>query len=319
MRPLQTLFSLPPASFSVVALAVVALMLTTACAPAGDIRVAEPVGQIEAPQFELVAGRTSIERFDPPGAGTGLELTIGALVRNPNRFGITLERISYRVVVSGVEVTVGELGESTFLEPGGTVPVQFDIRTDLDARPRLLRAILRAFADEPLPFEVLGTVAFTSPSYAFETRDRLLLAGSTLARQTLEQPRLRLDERASRVYLLRADVPVIQIVMEVTNPGDIGYFLYGRDLELALGGVVVGTEDLPPIPIPAGESSRIDLLFYPVPARLSDTGARVLDAALAGIPTLVALTGELKLDVLGVDTFDVSPSWVVRGFIDADR
>lgn len=291
----------------------------TACAPAGDIRVAEPVGQIQAPLFELVPGRTSIERFDPPGTGTGLELTIGAIIRNPNRFGITVERVSYRVSLTGVEVATGALQNRFFLAPGATAPVRFDIQTDLERRPRLLRAILRAFADEPLPFEVSGSVSFVSPSYAFQTRDRVLLGGSTLARQTLAQPQLRLDEGASRAYLLRAGVPVVHLVIDVTNPGDIGYFLYGRDLELALAGAIVATEDLPPTPIPARQGSRIDLLFYPAPAELSDGGKRALGAALSGIPTLLELSGDLKLDVLGVDTFDVARGWVVRGFIDSDR
>lgn len=290
-----------------------------ACAPASDIRVAEPIGQIQAPAFELVPGRTSIERFDPPGTGTGLELTVGALVRNPNSFGITMDRITYRVLLTGVEVATGVMEDPVYLEPGATAPVRFDIATGLDRRPRLLRAILRAFADEPLPFEVHGRVAFASPSYAFETRDRLLIQGATLARQTLEQPRLQLDEEASRVYLLRAGVPVVHLVVDVTNPGDIGYFLYGLDVEVALGGAVVGREDLPPTPIPAGQASRFDLLVYPVPHTLDERGSRALDAALAGIPTLVQLSGDLKLDVLGVDTFDVSPSQVIRGFVDAQR
>lgn len=301
---------------TVVLLTLVALV---GCAPAGDIRVAEPIGQIQPPEFELVPGRTSIERFDPPGTGTGLELTIGAIVRNPNTFNILIDRISYRVFITGVEVTVGELQEEVFLEPGATAPVRFDIQTDLDRRPRLLRAILRAFADDPLPFEVVGRVSFASPSYAFQTRERRLLEGSTLARQTLAQPRLRLDEVGSRAYLLRAGVPVVHMVIEATNPGDIGYFLYGRDMDLILGGAVIAREDLPPTPIPAQDGTRIDLVFYPDPARLSEAGARALDAALAGIPTLVELSGDLKLDVLGVDTFDVTPAASVRGFIDADR
>ena len=304
---------------SLVGLVLLAAVLAAACAPAGDIRVAEPIGQIQAPQFEAVAGRTSIERFDPPGTGTGLELTVGAQLRNPNAFGVTVDRIDYRVVLTDVEVAVGALEGPIYLGPGATAPVQFDIVTDLERRPRLLRAILRAFADEPLPYQIHGRVSFASSSYVFQTRDRLLLEGATLARQTLAQPHLMLDEEASRVYLLRPGVPVVHLVLDVTNPGDIGYFLYGRDLELSLGGAVIGREDLPPAPIPARQSSRIDVLFFPVPQRLEAGGARALDAALAGIPTLVRLDGEMKLDVLGVDTFDVTPDRVIRGFVDAQE
>lgn len=296
-----------------------ALIVVAGCAPAGDIRVAEPIGTIQPPSFELVPGFTSIDRFDPPGTGTDLELTIGTLIRNPNDFGVTVDRISYRVRLTGVEVATGVLEEPVYLEPGATAPVRFEIATGLDRRPRLLRAILAAFADEPVPFEVHGQVRFSSPSYAFETRDRLLVAGATLARQSLEQPRVDFDEASSRVYLVQANVPVVQVVLQIENPGDIGYFLYGRDLELSLGGAPLGLEDLPPTPIPAGQSQQVTILFYPVVERLSASAATALDAALAGIPTLLQIQGELRLDVLGVDTYDVTPPRILRGFIDADR
>ena len=295
------------------------MAIVVGCAPAGDVRVAGPVGEIQAPQFDVVPGRTSIERFDPPGTGTGLELTVGAQLRNPNDFGITVDEIAYRVSLTDTEVASGVLQDTIYLGPGATAPVRFDVSTDLDRRPSLLRAILRAFADEPLPFRIHGRVSFASSSYAFQTRDRLLLQGSTLARQTLAQPELALDEAESRVYNLRPGVPVVHLVVHVTNPGDIGYFLYGRDLQLALGGSVIGREDLSPAPIPARQSTRVDILFFPVPQNLESRGATALDAALAGIPTLVQLSGELKLDVLGVDTFDVTPARVIRGFVDADR
>ena len=294
-------------------------IVVAGCAPAGEIRVAEPIGTIQPPTFELVPGFTSIERFDPPGTGTDLELTIGTLVRNPNTFGITVDRITYRVRLTNVEVATGVLEQSVYLEPGATAPVRFEIATGLERRPRLLRAILAAFADEPVPFEVHGRVSFSSPSYAFESRDRLLVSGATLARQSLEQPRLAVDESLSRIYVVQAGVPVVQVVLQIENPGDIGYFLYGRDLELSLGGAPLGREDLPPTPIPAGRSQQVTILFYPVVERLTAPAATALDAALAGIPTLLQIQGELRLDVLGVDTYDVTPPRVLSAFIDADR
>ena len=67
------------------------LLLLAACAPRTEIRRTEQITDIIPPYFELVPGQTSIERFDPPGAGGGLEMVVGTLVHNPNDFGIRLE------------------------------------------------------------------------------------------------------------------------------------------------------------------------------------------------------------------------------------
>ncbi len=290
-----------------------------ACAPGTEIRSAQPLGPIHAPRFELVAGQTSIERFDPPGAGAGLEMTVATLARNDNEFPVRLTDVSYTVYLQNKAVARGDLAPDLFLDAGATAPLRFKISTDLRGKTDLLRAVVRAFADAPLPFRIEGRLAFTSLSYGFDTTSRVLVQGSTLARQSVVPPQLRLDESESRVYLLRPDVPVVQVVLHATNPGDIGYFLYGKDLVLTLAGQEMAREDMRPVPLAAGRDGRIDILFYPVPAELSPEGAAALDAALGGIPTLLKVRGPLFMDVLGVDSFDVPAGWDATGFVDADR
>jgi len=298
--------------------AALALVLALAgCAPSTAIKSARPLGEIRPPAFELVPGQTSIERFDPPGAGAGLSMTVGTLVRNPNPFPVRLEAVSYDVVLDGDRVARGAMTTSIYLEAGATAPLKFPVHSDLKGKTGLLRAVVRAFADTPLPFRVEGTVRFTSASYAFETRKAVLVEGATLARQTVAPPRLRLDEAASRVFMLRPGVPVVQVVVMATNPGDIGYFLSGKDLTLTLAGQSMARDDMRPVPLAAGEEGRIDLIFYPVPAKLSDDGRAALEAALHGIPTLLRLNGQLAMDVLGVDAFQVPSDWEVAGFVRA--
>lgn len=289
------------------------------CAPGTDIRSAVPLGPILPPVFDVVPGQTSIERFDPPGAGAGLEMTVATLVRNPNDFGVRLTNVDYTVYLRDTSVLKGELEPDLFLAAGATAPLRFPVTTDLKSKPELLRAVVRAFGDTPLAFRIEGSLRFSSSNYAFSTKNRTLAAGSTVARQTVQAPELRLDERESRVYLLRPDVPVVHLVVDARNPGDIGYFLYGKDLTLTLAGEVMAREDMSPVPLAAGRDGRIDILFYPAQKDLSASGQAALDAALQGIPTLLRVQGELLMDVLGVDSFAVPSGWQIAGFVDADR
>jgi hypothetical protein len=294
-------------------------LLLAACAPGTDIESAEPLSTILPPTFEVVPGRTSIERFDPPGTGGALDLTIGAQVENPNDFPVRLSRIDYTVFLENRQVARGSFESVIFLDAGGMAPVTFEIATEVGNNVALLRSVVRAFADTPLDFRVEGTLDFSSLSYGFTTRRRELLVGETLARQTVTPPALRLDETASEVFELRAGVPVVRAVVTATNPGDIGYFLYGKDLALRLGGYELALADMDPVPVAAGAGTRIDLLFYPDPALLTAEGRAALDAALDGIATQMEVEGDLQMDVLGVDTFAVPAGWQVVGFVDLDR
>jgi hypothetical protein len=297
--------------------ALATLLTLTACAPATAIKSARPLGEIQPPTFQLVPGQTSIERFDPPGAGAGFAMTVGTLVRNPNEFPVRLVSVEYTVLLQGEVVSKGSMRPALYLEAGATAPLRFPIHSDLKGKGGLLRAVVRAFADTPLPFRVEGTLRFSSSSYSFETRKSVLVSGATLARQTVAPPRLRLDEAASRAFTLRAGVPVVQVVVKATNPGDIGYFLYGKDLDLTLAGQSVAREDMRPVPLAAGQDGRIDLVFYPDPRKLSADADAALQAALQGIPTLLRVKGTLTMDVLGVDSFTVPPEWEIAGFVSA--
>lgn len=294
-------------------------VLLAACAPGTEIESAEPLSTILPPTFDVVPGRTSIERFDPPGTGGGLELTIGAQVDNPNDFPVRLSRIDYIVFLENRQVTSGVIDTELFLDAGGMAPVTFDIVTEVGNNASLLRSVARAFADTPLAYRVEGTLDFSSLSYGFTTRRQVLLTGATLARQTVTAPTLRLDDFASEVFLLRPGVSVVRAVVTADNPGDIGYFLYGKDLNLRLGGHELALGDMDPVPVAAGSGTRIDLLFYPHQADLSPAAQAALEAALMGIATQLEIEGELLMDVLGVDTFTVPEGWEVVGFVDMDR
>ncbi|MEX2540209.1 MAG: LEA type 2 family protein [Trueperaceae bacterium] len=297
----------------VVCLALFALL--AGCVPRSEIRSAQRIGEISPPVFRLVEGQTSVERFDPPGAGGVVALTVGTSVYNPNPFPVKVTAIEYTVALEDRQVTRGTLDLDMFLAAEATAPLRFAIEAALRDRPGLLRSVVRAFTGEPLAFRIDGSLTFNSLAYEFRTNNRLLVEGATLARETVQAPALRLDEQASRAYLLNPEVPVVRLILSISNPGDIGYFLYGKDLSLALGGHQIATDDLRPVPLPAGSSTQVDMTFYPQRAELSEEARASLEAALSGIPTGIEITGRLAMDVLGVDAFAVPDGWKVVGFV----
>ncbi|MBA2668711.1 MAG: LEA type 2 family protein [Trueperaceae bacterium] len=291
------------------AVAVLVVLVVAACSPTSrpssgaEITSATPIGDVFGPRFELLAEETFIERFDPPGAGAALVVAIATTVRNPNDFPVTIDHVDYRLSLAGVSVAAGVLEPGLELTPGDAQQLTWRVDADLAERRELWRAVVDAYAGTPLPFTIDGAVRFTSEAYAFTTRSRTLVDGSLLATQAVVAPRLRLDGRESRLTIVRADAPVVSLALFAVNVGDVGYFLSGRELELELNGHVLATIDLGPVPVPAGETSRADLLFIIDRGRLSRAAGEALDEALAGRRGDVRLRGAFVYDVLGVDSY----------------
>ena len=263
----------------------------------------------------MVPGQTAVERFDPPGAGATVEIDIGVQVENPNAFGITLERLDYDVFLAGKAVGASELEPDVFIAAGEQAPLKLRVVTSLEGDLDLIRAVAKAFSTTPLPFRLDGVTVFASRSHEVSTRRRTLVSGGAMARDLVTPPTLRLVDAQSRVFALRPDAPVIQVSVNADNAGSIGYFLSGQDIHVLLGGQEISVQDLTPVPVPAAQGNRFDLLFYPQPSRLDATAKAALDAALSGIPTLLELRGDLLLDVLGVDTYRVADGLNLSGFV----
>lgn len=293
------------------------LLLSAACAPRAELR-AVPTGEIAPFTFQPIPGRTRLVRFDPPGAGERLELELAVLGRNPNEFGVRLDRFEYRVLLAGREVARGALEPGRWVTAGGSVPLRFPVHADLPPRRPLLSQVARAFTGEPLPYRLEGRVRFSAAGFAFDSRDGLLVEGELLPNETVAPPRLRLDDAGTRAFEVRSGVPVIQVAASAENPGEIGYFLSGKDVTLSLAGRTLARLDIVPLPLPAGETRRLELLFYPDPTTLDDAGTRALEAALAGVPTGFSVRGALAMDVLGVESFPVPAGLALDGFVDAD-
>ena len=281
---------------------------------AAPIAIAEPLQPIEALLLTVVPGQTLIERFDPPGAGATAQAVIGAQAKNTNSFGVTLTRVDYEVFLLNQLVTQGSLNPDVFVAPDSQVPLKFPFTAVLDKQTELIKAVAKSFTGTPLAFRLEGSMTFTSQSYGFTTQKVTLLQGDMLSKQKLEPPRLSLNEEASSAYTLREGVPIVRVVLDLINSGDIGYFIYGKDIELYLGEIKVALQDISPSPMAAGQEGSFEILFYPDLNVLGDEALNGLQSALQGIPTALELKGNLSIDVLGVDTVDIL-EWGIKGFI----
>jgi hypothetical protein len=312
--------------------ALLALLLTAsiaACAPrvVGEITAVTPVVDVVSPRFTTDPVATRIERFDPPGAGAGLSVTVAATAHNPNPFDMTVERLAYTLDLAGVPVAEGTIEPALFVAGMAEAHLSWTIEASLAEHPSLWRAVVGTYAGEALTFEIRGQMRFLSEVYAFTTGVRPLFGGTLTARETIQPPQLTVVRRAHEVIVVRPDAPSVRVVVEVTNPGDVGYFVSARGLtlglllprspaEIAVAGVAaapspgelaevltIGTVDLAPLPVPAGATVRTDLLVYLEPAVLSAAARARLDAVVAGDVVPFVIDGWFAYDVLGVDSF----------------
>ncbi|MFN2322790.1 MAG: LEA type 2 family protein [Trueperaceae bacterium] len=322
------------------AVAAVLVLLLAACVPrtVNEITDATPLVDVVAPRFTVEGGGTRIERFDPPGAGAGLEAALAVSVANPNEFGIVLERVEWTLRLAGRAVASGVLEPGLAVPGGAEVPFGWVADASLADARELWGPVVGAFAGRPLPFEVEGRLRFVSEVYAFTSGVRTLFAGELVARQTVRAPQLALFEAAHEATAVRPDAPVLRVALSLTNLGDVGYFVSGRDVRVALGVprttpgdatravsakealdlLEVGRVDLAPVPVPAGATVRTDLFVYVDPATLAPAALRRLESALAGVPTPFSVVGAWAYDVLGVDSFALESSPELLGLIGPD-
>jgi LEA14-like dessication related protein len=279
------------------------------------IAKAEPIQPIYALSLKALSSQTLIERFDPPGAGSSVAGTVSAQAKNTNPFGVTLTRVDYEFFLQNKSVFEGSITPEVFVESNDQVPLSFPFSSSLEKHKDLIKGIAQSITGTPLPYRLEGSMTFTSQSYGFTTENVTLLFGEMLSEQKLESPVLTLNQSSSTVYALREDVPIIRTVLDITNQGDIGYFISGKDIALYMNDLKMALQDISPYPIAAGQSGSFEILFYPDKTQLSENALSVLQDALNGESTALHIQGLLSLDVLGVDTYEI-PEWNVKGVID---
>lgn len=332
-----------------VAIALLLALLVGGCVPriVGEITDMSPVVDVVAPRFAVDGASTRIDRFDPPGAGAGLALTIAVDVVNPNAFDLLLERVDYGLRIGGERIAADVLEPGLLVPALGSAPLRWSLEASLADVPSLWRDVVGTFAGAPLAFAVEGQLRFLSEVFVFTTGVRPLFTGELRAREAIDPPTVAVVAGREQAVVARADAPALRFTLALRNPGDVGYFVSARSLQLellvprspsdartegaVLGGprpptptelaeaLPVGTVDLPPLPLPAGATVETDLVVVLDPARLPAAAAARVEALLAGQPTTFVVTGPLVYDVLGVDSFPVPIAGPLWGVFDVGR
>lgn len=297
----------------------VLLGLLAACAPAvrpgSSADILDNTVAIRTARFEFSPAQTRLSTFNPLAEGASVTLQVGAVISNPNDVAIRLQTVDYTLFGSFVKIAEGVLEPSLLLAPGEHQTFSFQVPINLEDNPELLRQVAETFAGKPLPLRLEGAMTLEVLGRELHFNRRVLLVGEMTRSDRLIPPQLSLDEVESDVFFLRPDFPVVRVVLRAYNPGDVGYFLYGNEVTLKVAGVPLAVADISPVPIPARAAGRVEVLFYPDYGQPSPEVRAALSAAARDIPMSFALEGDLRLDVLGVGTFDVPAGWELYGFL----
>ncbi|MDQ3458482.1 MAG: LEA type 2 family protein [Deinococcota bacterium] len=286
------------------------LGLLAACAPR-----AQPGGEhlVQAPVFVLLPEGARIGKYNPPGAGATVVLQAAARVSNPNPYPVRVRPFDYELFVGDLLAGRGRTPAPVALDAQASADLRLEVEIDLSGQPLVLREVADVFAGAPLPFRVEAALELEAQGDLSSFERGSLFAGGARATQTVQPPALAYDPLESSVFMLEPGLPVVRVVARATNPGEIGYLVYGSDLQLLLDGQSIAFGDMRPSPVPAGGRGRVELLFYPDLTRLGEAGEAALSRALAGDEVALELRGDLRLDVFGLGGYAVPPDWQVRG------
>ncbi len=289
-----------------VALAAVAALLLSSCAPGARM--------LSAPTFALDARGSGFVRIDPPGVGDGSALFRLALVaQNPNPFALRLSALEGDLVLQDVRAAAVSFRGGLELPASGSSRLVVDVRVPLAAAPALLESLANVLGgararyrvEASVAVEVLGT---TQPFPRFT-----LVEGSLDTGLALVAPSVALGSAALRVEGLTSIA--VDMELNVTNPGPIGYLLSSPQLVLQVGGQDAAVASLEPVPVPANGSAAATLTFRFDPLRLGPALAEQVRSAAAGAGLAVTLRGGWGLNAAGIATLDLSPTRLLEAVV----
>lgn len=289
--------------------------LLSSCLPrTAPLRV-EPKVDIIPLVFSLQPEATIIESFDPPGAGSQLDLKLGILVKNPNSFAINLRKLNYQLALAGTRIETNELEPNYYIRAYGEVPISIQVKASVEGKSKLIKAIARAFTGVNIDFSLDGQTVFESLTHEFKSSPETLVSGKIAVRNEVLLPLMSVNTVETSVYLLRADAPVIKVNIWAQNPGEVGYFIYGQEVNLNLDGEILMSQDIALNALPANQVTNIEIFFYPDMDYISESLKGKINAALAGTAIAFSLTGDILIDVLGIDTYRAADGWNVYGTV----
>ncbi len=137
------------------ALAIAALLSTTACATLGQFaRVVQPLRFSEAPGQQSTIRLAGPSTRQPLG---GAAVRLWTRISNPNLVGVTLSTLRAEVSFDGTRAATGDFPLGLPLAAGGESDVPLDLSIDFADLPGLADVLRRTIVSQQVPYEVNGS------------------------------------------------------------------------------------------------------------------------------------------------------------------
>lgn len=283
------------------------LWLLTACAP-----VTGPL--LQAPTFRLIGDGSGLVRLDPPGVGSGAAVfRFNLEVTNPNPFALTLAGIDFDLAINGRRAASSSFVGGIALAPRGTSPLALEVSVPLAEGLQLLGDLVRLIAGEPTSYALQGTVIVD----LLGARQRLpavTLASGTISQPlALVMPRVSFNAELSGLRELSLTRAVVEIALDLENPGPLGYRFRAPEVTLELAGAAIGTGRVVTQPVAAFASAPLLLRFEFNPLTFGPALAAQLTALSAGSTVQVRVSGDVVLELPGITSQAFGAQQLVSG------
>ena len=142
------------------ALSLLLCLFPVSCAELGQIIPQKP--SVTAAKFEIEPPKADIKtalRILKTVQTGELDSRLTLTVQNPNSFGLSLGRISYRIYLKDLKALEGILPEGIALVAAGSTPIPMDLKLPLGNIPSIAQALAKN--PESVPYKVEGEVSLT--------------------------------------------------------------------------------------------------------------------------------------------------------------
>lgn len=267
------------------------LALLAACAPATSF--------VAAPTFRFLPEGSGLVRLEPPGVGSGAAVfRFNLEAANPNAFGVTLAGLDFELAVNGRRAASSRFVGGVSLAPQGTSPLALEVAVPLVEGVALLGDVARLIAGEPTRYTLTGTVTLEVLGMRQRLPSATLAAGEVRQPLALLAPEVRFVPEASGLREFTPTRAVVEVGLELHNPGPLGYLFRAPDLTLQLAGTRLGQAGLVREPVRPFARTPLALRFEFNPLSLGAVAAQLG----AGSPLELGVQGAFVLELPGVTT-----------------
>jgi hypothetical protein len=280
------------------------LALLGACAPA--------TGFVAAPSFRFVPEGSGLVRLEPPGVGAGAAVfRVNLEATNPNAFGVTLAGLDFELALNGRRAAASRFVGGVSLAPQGSSPLALEVAVPLVEGVALLGDLARLIAGESTRYTLTGAVTLEVLGVRQRLPSATLAAGEVRQPLALLAPEVRLVPERSGLREFTPKRAVIEVGLELHNPGPLGYLFRAPDLALYLSDIRLGQAGLVREPVRPFARTPVALRFEFNPLSLGAAAAQLA----AGSPLNVGVQGEFALELPGIAAQTFPARELARGVL----